>query len=104
MSGKNNEGKAEKPEKDKPKLEDKHVDVTVIVNGTPEAIKIKTDHPLRLLLQKALEKSENTGQPLENWELRNEAGGELDLDLTVEAAGIETGDVLSANLKTGAAG
>jgi hypothetical protein len=102
VSGNNRERKAEKP--DKPKSPDKHLDVMVIVNGTPEVVKIKTDHLLRLLLQKALEKSENTGQPLQNWELRNEGGGELNLDVTVEAAGIEEGDVLSANLKTGAAG
>ena len=104
MSGKHNEGKSGKPDKPKPSPSDKHVDLIVIVNGTPEDIKIKADQSLRLLLQKALEKTENTGQPAENWELRSEAGAELDLDITVEAAGLKDGDVVSANLKTGAAG
>ncbi len=39
VSGKKNDDKAEKP-KNKPKPQDRHVDLTVIVNGTPEAIKI----------------------------------------------------------------
>lgn len=103
MGGKNDHDKGQAP-KDKPKPQDKHVELTVIVNGTPEGIKIKPDQPLRLLLEKALEKTENTGQPVENWELRDEAGAELDLDKTVAAAGLRDGDVVSANLKTGAAG
>lgn len=105
MSGTSNNDKLDQGNGEtKPSPKDKHITVTVIVNGTGEEIRIKTDQPLQLLLKKALDETENTGQPIENWELRNEAGAELALDQTVEQAGIKNGDLLSANLKTGAAG
>lgn len=103
MTGNNNNGKGQHGGGGKPSSP-KQIDIVVIVNGSPETIKIKLDQPLLLLLKKALEETENTGQPVENWELRSSEGVELDLGQDVGTAGLKDGDVLSANLKTGAAG
>lgn len=78
--------------------------LTVLVAGRPVQVQANVNAPLRTVLNKALEESENEGQAPENWEMRNEAGNLLDLDRKVGDLDIAPGSLLSASLRAGAAG
>jgi hypothetical protein len=80
------------------------VDLLVLVSGDEVKVKAKPDDTLLDVATKALEKSENVGQPIENWELRNEDGDVLDLARTVSSYGLASGTLLSLTLKAGVAG
>lgn len=54
------------------------VAVTVVVNGTPTDIDANENAPLHTVIPRALEQTGNTGQPPENWELRDASGVLLD--------------------------
>ena len=55
------------------------------------------------VLEKALKKTENTGQPADAWQVTDEPGNLLDVTGTLAGPGIRDGAVLLASLKTGAA-
>lgn len=54
------------------------VKVTVVVNGTPTVVEANENSPLHTVVPRALEQTGNTGQPPENWELRDASGILLD--------------------------
>ena len=83
---------------------DKKVELTVVVNGQPVEIKTKLDEPLATVRDMALKKTDNVGQPPENWELKNEGGTVLELAKLVGAFGFEPGTTLFLSLKAGVAG
>ena len=62
----------------------KKISITVIVNGQPTVIDVIEDAPLRTIIPDALRQTENSGQPPENWELRDTDGNLLDLDKKIE--------------------
>jgi hypothetical protein len=81
------------------------IDLTVVVNGTPVEIKdlhLKTI--LKVVVERALKESGNTGQPIDNWELRDAAGQVLDLAKTIADYGITDDARLFLNLKAGVGG
>ena len=81
------------------------IEFTVVVNGQPVAfdhINVKTH--LRDIVKIALDKSGNSGQPIDNWELRDAGGQVLELNRTIESYGIVTGANLFLNLKAGVGG
>ena len=78
--------------------------LTIIVAGTPTEVDANPQAPLRTVIPKALEQTGNTGQPLENWELRDEAGNLLDLDKKIGDFAFADGTKLSLNLKAGVGG
>ena len=80
------------------------VDLLVLVSGEEVKVKAKPDDELLAVVTKALEKSENVGQPIENWEMRNEGGEILDLSRTVGSYALANGTLLSLTLKAGIAG
>ena len=80
------------------------INITVIVNGQPIDEKVNVDEKLRAVAEKALHKSGNSGQPLDNWELRDTAGQILDLSKRVGDYGIIAGAKLFLNLKAGVGG
>lgn len=80
------------------------IDVTVVVNGQPTQVIANQEAPLLVVVEKALEQTGNTGQPPENWELRNASGLELDLHKKVEDYHFESGTQLFLNLKAGVGG
>jgi len=87
--------------------EHKHheINIVVVVNGHPvpfDHISVKT--VLRELVHEALKKSGNSGQPIENWELRDAAGQILDLHRTLADYGIMSGANLFLSLKAGVGG
>jgi len=54
------------------------IDVTVVVNGSPQAEKANIHEPVHVLIKQALQDTGNSGQPIENWEMRDAAGQILD--------------------------
>jgi hypothetical protein len=95
----------ERIERDEERLDhDRKIDLVVLVSGVEVKIKAQHDELLRKVAERALKKSENVGQPLENWDLRNEAGEILDLDRTVGSYHLKDGALLSLTLKAGIAG
>lgn len=80
------------------------VDLAVVVNGQPVLLEVNLNAPLRTVIPKALEESGNTGQPAENWELRDADGAELDLDRKIGDYGFPPDVRLFLNLKAGIGG
>jgi Predicted metal binding domain/Protein of Unknown function (DUF2604) len=82
----------------------KKIDLTVVVNGEPTVVSAEPHAPLRAIVAKALAQTSNTGQPADQWELRNEAGVLLDLGQRLEDSGLVTGATLFLNLIAGVGG
>ena len=80
------------------------IELTVVVNGQPTQVVAHEEAPLLTVVEKALEQTGNTGQPPENWELRNASGVELDVHKKVEHYHFEPGTQLFLNLKAGVGG
>jgi hypothetical protein len=80
------------------------IDITVIVNGTPTHVEANLNAPLKTVIPKALEQTGNTGQPVENWELRDARGIELPLENKIRDLNFEPGVQLFLNLKAGVGG
>jgi hypothetical protein len=80
------------------------IDINVVVNGQPVTVRANLNAPLQTVVLKALHDSGNSGQPLDNWELRDAAGQVLDLTRKVEDYVITSGATLFVNLKAGVGG
>ena len=80
------------------------IELTVVVNGQPTQVVDSEEAVLLMVLEKALEQTGNTGQPPENWELRNASGVELDVHKKVEDYHFEPHTQLFLNLKAGVGG
>lgn len=82
----------------------KQLHVTFVVNGEPVRVKARLSDRLVDVLAIALKESENVGQPVENWQVTDEAGAMLDVAKTLGDLGIKDETTLVASLKAGAAG
>jgi hypothetical protein len=80
------------------------IELTVVVNGQPTQVVASEEAVLLMVPEKALEQTGNTGQPPENWELRNASGVELDVHKKVEDYHFEPHTQLFLNLKAGVGG
>jgi len=78
--------------------------VEVIVNGKPVHVKYVPQEHGRLLVERALEKSHNSGQKPENWQLRDEKGATLDQSKPVRDYKLTEHSKLFLNLKAGGGG
>lgn len=87
-----------------PEHNEQNVDVTVVVSGQPERLKVNVHQALDNLVHEALQRSGNHGQASSDWELRTEDGQLLDQTLTVAAAGLHDGMTLFLSPKAGAGG
>jgi hypothetical protein len=83
---------------------EQNIEVTVVVSGQPERLKVNLHQTLEHLVHEALQKSGNQGQAASEWELRTEDGSLLDQATTVAAAGIHDGVTLFLSPKAGAGG
>jgi len=80
------------------------VDLIVVVNGRPVEVGANIHAPLRALIDQALDKSGNSGQPIENWELRDAGGTILVPERKLEEFSFPEGTKLFLNLKAGIGG
>lgn len=85
-------------------MSEHEIDIAVIVNGQPVAERVHEKTLLRDVVKRALDKSGNSGQPIENWELRDSSGQLLDLSKTIGQVGTVNGAKLFLNLKAGVGG
>ena len=82
----------------------KKISITVVVNGQPTVVDAAEDVPLGTIIPDALRQTDNTGQPPENWELRDTDGNLLDLDKKIEDYPFTDKTRLFLNLKAGVGG
>ena len=80
------------------------IELTVVVNGQPTEVVAHEEAPLLTVVEKALEQTGNTGQPPDNWELRNASGVDLDVHKKIEDFHFEPRTQLFLNLKAGVGG
>lgn len=80
------------------------MDIIFIVNGVDVVIKSKKLACLKFARNKALSDTNNTGRPMEEWEVHNDRGERLDTNKTIKTLGMQDGARVFLNLKTGAGG
>jgi hypothetical protein len=78
--------------------------LTVVVNGAPTVVEANLNAPLGSVIGKVLEQTGNTGQPADNWELRDGAGQVLDLAAKIGTFGFSADTRLFLNLRAGVGG
>lgn len=89
---------------DKPDKPDKKLQIEVIVNGQSTVIEANLNAPLQSIIGEALEQTGNSGQPTENWELRDAGGVLLPVEQKIESFDFPQGVKLFLNLKAGVGG
>ena len=82
----------------------KKTEITVVVNGKPAEVFAFEDQPIGAIIPDALEQTGNTGQPPENWELRDAEGNLLDPNKNFGDYPFSEKDRLFLNLKAGVGG
>ena len=82
----------------------KKISITVVVNGHPTVVDAVENDPLGAIIPDALRQTANSGQPPENWELRDAEGNLLDLDKKVGDYGFSENVRLFLNLRAGVGG
>lgn len=83
---------------------EQNIDVTVVVSGQPQRLKLNVHQTVEHLVHEALQKSGNQGQAPSEWELRTEDGRLLEQGGTVAGATIHDGMTLFLSPKAGAGG
>ena len=82
----------------------KKISLTVVVNGQPTVVDAFEDAILDTIIPDALRQTENSGQPPDNWELRDADGNLLDLNKKIGDYGFPPKARLFLNLKAGVGG
>ena len=82
----------------------KKIDLTVVVNGEPTVVSVLDSVTLGTIIPEALQQTGNTGQPTENWELRDADGNLLDLNKEIQDYPFTDKTRLFLNLKAGVGG
>ncbi len=75
-----------------------------IVNGVDVPVDANMHEPLKVARDKALRDSNNTGRPMDEWEVHSVEGKPLDPDKKIEELELTDGTRLFLNLKVGAGG
>ena len=83
---------------------DNRILLNVVVNGKSVPVEENVHEPLHTLMTHALNDSGNSGQSLENWELRDAGGSILDSNRKISDLNIAPGTNLFLNLKAGIGG
>ena len=82
----------------------KKMSISVVVNGQLTVVDATEDEPVRGIIPDALRQTGNSGQPPDNWELRDADGILLDLNKTIGEYGFDDKVRLFLNLKAGVGG
>lgn len=81
------------------------LNLVFVVNGEDVSVEVRRDAPLDEARGQALTRSQNTGRPAADWEIRDQHGQQLDPRLPVGTySSIREGGRLFLTLKTGAGG
>jgi hypothetical protein len=83
---------------------DHKLTIIFVVNGQDVPTEMPVKAPLKAARDKALEKSQNTGRPFDEWEIRTEAGIVLSPDEKIETFNFKDGVRLYLTLRVGAGG
>jgi hypothetical protein len=83
---------------------DQKISITVVVSGHPTTLSLNRHQTVAHLVQEALQKSGNVGQPPDQWELRTSDGSLINQALTIADANITDGMTLFLSPKAGAGG
>lgn len=83
---------------------DRQFDLTFVVNGQSVPVVADITWEFREAAAKALDESGNSGQPIENWEIRDGSGHIIDMGTKIFQSGIKEGTTLFLNLKAGVGG
>jgi hypothetical protein len=75
-----------------------------IVNGVDVRVEENVHEPIKVARDHALQDSNNTGRPFDEWEIHNDAGQALDPSKKIGELGLIDGTRLFLNLKVGAGG
>ena len=78
--------------------------IDFIVNGETVPIEHGINTPLFVGMREALDASNNTARPLEEWEVRDQSGGLLDRTISPTGHSISDGAILFVTLRLGAGG
>lgn len=79
--------------------------VVVVVNGAPTAVAVHGNPTLLDIVAAALQQTQNTGQPVENWELRGPDDVPItDLKTHIKKLDLRPDDMLFLNLRAGIGG
>jgi hypothetical protein len=85
-------------------MPDGKIRIEVVVNGEATVVDASLDSPLSTIIPRALEQTGNTGQPPDNWELRDAQGTLLDTSHKIASFHFPSGVRLFLNLKAGVGG
>jgi hypothetical protein len=80
------------------------VQLVIVVNGSPTLVEANPEAPLESVIPKALDQTGNSGQPPENWELRDAGGTLLDVHKKIEDFHFPSDVRLFLSLKAGVGG
>lgn len=79
--------------------------VVVVVNGAATTVAIQGNPTLQEIVETALLQTQNSGQPVENWELRGPDDAPiLDLSAKIKKLDLDEHDQLFLNLRAGIGG
>lgn len=82
---------------------EKFISLIIVVNTIPVTITENENVPLKVVVQKALEQTNNTGRPLEDWELKKDALV-LNLSEKIKGYGLTDHQELFLSLRAGVGG
>ena len=85
-------------------MTDKQIEFTIVVNGQPVPVKVDIYDEILVAVKQALDRSGNSGQPIENWELRDTSGHVVDTGKKIAGSEIKEGAKLFLSLKAGVGG
>ena len=78
--------------------------ITLSVNTQRLEMEVRPDECLAKVRARALQQTNNVARPPEDWDIKTEQDTVLDVQLTVEQAGIKAGALLFVSLRAGSAG
>lgn len=93
-----NDDKQPKPDNDK------KINLTIIVSGTPTIVEAYAKQKLQVIAQKSLDQTGNTSRPLSDWSLKTREGVVLEMSNTVESYALIDGAQLLMSLDAGIGG
>lgn len=80
------------------------INIVFVINGVDAAVEANTNEPLKAARNKALAQSNNTGRPVDDWQVTTEPGDLLDPEKKIEELGVQDGVRLLLTLAVGAGG